>query len=506
MKIELNALESNNTWEIVPKPKNRHIVDCKWLFKIKYNPNGSIERYKARLVAKGFIQTYGLDYFETYAPVAKMTTVRLLIVVAAAKDWPISQLDITNAFLHGDLNETVYMRLPPGYLQFSTCVDLTSITDSSNVACKLKKSLYGLKQAPRCWFTKFSKALIEYGCSQSHSDNSLFTLTSNNQFVAILVYVDDILVAGSSKSLMQQVIDFLATKFKVKDLGSLKYFLGIEVARFSAGIYLHQSKYTLDILKDSGLLAVKPSKIPIEQNHNLLDNVSPLLHDSSASSYRRIVGRLLYLTVTRSDICYSVQVLSQFIATPRSDHLRAAHKVVRYLKNALVQGILMSSHNSMSLSAYCDSDWAGDKTSRHSLTGYCVKFGNFLISWKWKKQQTISRSSAEAEYRTQVQHMTARVQHNTAQQAKKNHEDCLPPSSLTKLVVAQDNGNIQTDCRDDRRSESDEYVNVNSKDANVEAESHASAERRAPQMKSWKLLFDMDYSPPKTRPPLHNGV
>ncbi|WOH04397.1 hypothetical protein DCAR_0623806 [Daucus carota subsp. sativus] len=150
MKTELHALESNNTWELVPKPEDQHIVDCKWLFKIKYQPSGAIERYKARLVAKGFTQTHGLDYFETFAPVAKMTTVRALLAIAASQNWKISQLDITNAFLHGDLNETVYMRLPPGFSVLSSQLTSTKITDWSNIVCKLRKSIYGLRQAPRC--------------------------------------------------------------------------------------------------------------------------------------------------------------------------------------------------------------------------------------------------------------------------------------------------------------------------------------------------------------------
>ena len=163
---------------------------------------------------------------------------------------------------------------------------------------------------------------------------------------------------------------------------------------------MHQKKYTIDILTDTGLLGAKPSKVPIEQNHTLQDSSSHLLPNSAISTYRRIVGRLLYLTVARPDIAYSVQVLSQFLATPRSDHLQAAHKVLRYLKGSPGQGLLMAANSPMSLTAYCDSDWAGDKETRHSLTGYCVQFGTSFIFWKCKKQHTISRSSAEAKYRS----------------------------------------------------------------------------------------------------------
>lgn len=218
--------------------------------------------------------------------------------------------------------------------------------------------------------------------------------------MAVLVYVDDILITGASATPIQKVKDHLALSFEFKDLGNLKYFLGIEVARNTTGAYLHQHKSTLDILKDTGLMSCKPSKISMEQNHTLQDSKSAFLSAPDASLYRRLVGRLLYLTVTRPDLSYPVQVLSQFLATPKVEHLDAAHKVVRYLKGTLGQGLFMPAANACTLHAYCDSDWAGCKESRHSLTGYCFLVGNSLISWKCKKQPTVSKSPAEAEYRS----------------------------------------------------------------------------------------------------------
>ncbi|WOH13997.1 hypothetical protein DCAR_0933512 [Daucus carota subsp. sativus] len=400
MKLELDALESNHTWELVQKPPDKHVVDCKWIFKIKYLPDGSIDRYKARLVAKGFTQTFGLDYFETFSPVAKMTTVRVLIAVASTQNWPINQLDVTNAFLHGDLHEEVYMRVPPGYFALSTHCCLDPATDTSTLVCKLIKSIYGLKQAPRCWFTKFSKALLIYGFRQCHSDNSLFTFNKGLVFIAVLVYVDDILITGNNNDTISHVKSFLATHFKLKDLGPLKYFLGIEIARSSAGIYLHQKKYTLDILADVGLTDCKPSKIPMEQNHTLQKSESAFLKSQDASLYRRLVGRLLYLTITRPEIAYSVQVLSQFITQPRADHLTAVFKILRFVKGSPGQGLFYSATMPLKLTAFSDSDWGGDLLSRHSLTGYCILFGSSLVAWKCKKQHTVSKSSAEAEYRS----------------------------------------------------------------------------------------------------------
>lgn len=220
--------------------------------------------------------------------------------------------------------------------------------------------------------------------------------------MAVLVYVDDILITGASATPVQKVKYYLALSFKIKDLGDLKYSLGIEVARNITGAYLHQHKYTLDILQDTGLLSCKPSKIPMEHNHTLQDSNSEFLSAHDVSNYRRLVGRLLYLIVTKPDLFYPVHVLSQFLATPKIDHLDAAEKVVRYLKGTLGQGLFMPADNACTLHAYCDSDWAGCKESRHSLTGYCLLFGNSLISWKCKKQPTVSKSSTEAEYMSMV--------------------------------------------------------------------------------------------------------
>lgn len=204
--------------------------------------------------------------------------------------------------------------------------------------------------------------------------------------MAVLVYADDILITGFTSQGIKNTIDFFSTRFKIKDLGALRCFLGIEVTRSSAGIYLHQWKYTLDILADTCLLSSKPSIIPIEQNHTLNDNHSALLSIKDTFVYRRLVGRLLYLTVTRPDISYSVQVLSQYLVQPRVDHLTTAYKVVRYIKASPSKVLLMSAKSKPVLQAYCDSDWAGCPTSRLSLTGYCIKFGDSLISWKCKKQ------------------------------------------------------------------------------------------------------------------------
>lgn len=386
MKREIDALHSNNTWDIVDLPPGRTPIGCKWVYKTKYNSDGSLERHKARLVVLGNHQKEGEDFSDTFAPVAKMVSVRTFLAVAVAKKWEIHQLDVNNAFLHGDLHEKVYMSLPPGFL-----------ASSPTKVCRLRKSLYGLKQSPRNWFAKLTTALRQYGFIQSHADHTLFTYRKGNDVLSILVYVDDILVAGNNVTLCTTFKRYLDRCFQLKDLGPLKYFLGIEFARSSKGLTLSQRKYTLDILQETGLLASKPVDTPLPQNHKLASSTSALYKDPAR--YRRIVGRLIYLTLTRPDISYPVHILSQFMHEPLIDHYDAALRVLRYLKGHPGQGLLLSADSDLQLYAYCDSDWASCPVSRRSLSGYFILLGHSPISWKTKKQTTVSRSSAEAEYR-----------------------------------------------------------------------------------------------------------
>ncbi|CAH9103443.1 unnamed protein product [Cuscuta europaea] len=296
--------------------QEKKAIDSKWVYKIKYQPNGDVERYKARLVAKGFTQVEGIDFHETFAPVAKLVTVRCMLAVAAKQNWVVHQLDVNNAFLHGDLDEDVYMRLPQGFVR-----------KGDTRVCKLQKSLYGLCQASRNWYHKFTHALVKVDFRQSKADHSLFIFQHDIINTFALIYVDDVILAGNNISHINTVKAYLDNKFSIKDLGKLKYFLGIEVARSSEGFVLSQRKYTRDILEECGILAGRPSLFPMEQNLKLRpDDGSPLV---DAPSYRRLIGRLLYLTVTRPDIVYSVSQPSQFLATPQQTHLDAATRILR---------------------------------------------------------------------------------------------------------------------------------------------------------------------------------
>jgi hypothetical protein len=287
------------------------------VYRIKRKADGSIERYKARLVAKGFTQAAGIDYHDTFSPTAKMITVRCVLALAACQAWSLHQLDVNNAFLSGELHEELYMSPPPGLRR-----------QGENFVCRLNKSLYGLKQASRQWFSKFTDAILAAGFTQSKADYSLFVQKVGNSLTVLLIYVDDILISGNNLDSIRATKEFLHARFRIKDLGDLKYFLGIEIARSQKGIYLSQRKYALEIIKDTGFLGVKPVDFPMEESK--LSNKGELLKDPAV--YRRLVGRLIYLTITRPEITYSVHVLSIFMHEPRQPHMAAALRVVKYLK------------------------------------------------------------------------------------------------------------------------------------------------------------------------------
>ena len=387
MLEEMAALDKNNTWVVTPIPAGKKIVGCKWVFTVKQTPEGTVERYKARLVAKGYSQTYGVDYDETFAPVAKMNTIRTIISIAANLKWKLFQMDVKNAFLHGDLQEEVYMEIPPGF----------SSSETEGKVCKLKKSLYELKQSPRAWFGRFRKEICSLGYQQSNADHTLFIKIHNDKIAMLVVYVDDIVITGDDDEEIKCLKKTLARTFEVKDLGFLHYFLGIEVAYGAQGIYLSQRKYVLDLLNETGMSGCKPATTPIEQNHRILsDSGDPI----DKYQYQRLVGRLIYLSHTRPDIAYAVSVVSRYMHDPRSGHLDAVNRILRYLKNCPGKGILFSNHGHLRIEGYTDADWAGCLDDRRSTSGYCVFVGGNLVSWRSKKQSVVARSTAEAEFRS----------------------------------------------------------------------------------------------------------
>ncbi|GJU68024.1 ribonuclease H-like domain-containing protein [Tanacetum coccineum] len=386
MHDEYNALVKNGTWILVPRPSNVNLVRSMWLFKHKFHADGTLSRYKARLVANGSSQQLGVDFDETFSPVVKPATIRTVLSLVVSRRWPIHQLDVKNAFLNGDLSETVYMHQPPGFVD----------SRYPHHVCLLQRSLYGLKQAPRAWFQRFAGYATRAGFSPSRCDSSLFIYTQGSQVAYLLIYVDDIILTASSSVLLRQIIDSLHKEFDMTDLGALNYFLGISVVRHSTGLFLSQKKYALQLLERAHMVNCNPSRTPVDTDSKLGPDGVPV---QDPTLYRSLAGGLQYLTFTRPDLSYAVQQICLYMHDPREPHFAALKRILRYVQGTLDLGLHLYASATTSLVGYTDADWAGCPSTRRSTSGYCVFLGDNLLSWSAKRQHTISRSSAEAEYR-----------------------------------------------------------------------------------------------------------
>jgi hypothetical protein len=387
MEDEYEALMSNGTWELVSRPRTSNVVTGKWIFTHKLRANGSFDHYKARWVLRGFTQRPGVDYDETFSPVVKPATVRTVLSIAVSRDWPIQQLDVKNAFLHGTLTEIVYCSQPTGFADPAR----------PDLVCRLKKSLYGLKQAPHAWYSRFASFLLSQGFSEAKSDTSLFVFRHGSDTVYLLLYVDGIILTASSTELLRRTISALQREFAMKDLGPLHHFLSITVERRPDRLFLHQRTYTLDILKRAVMTDYKPCSTPVDLKAKLAADSGPPVRDPS--QFRSIAGALQYLTFTRPDIAYVVQQVCLHMHDPRESHLTAMKRILRYLRGTPNYRLLLRRSRSTDLIVYTDADWAGCPDTRRSTSGYAVFLGDNLVSWSAKRQTVVSRSSAEAEYR-----------------------------------------------------------------------------------------------------------
>lgn len=383
---EMKALRLNATWDLVPRPANSNIVGSKWVFRTKFLVDGSIDKFKARLVAQGFTQVPGIDYSATFSPVVKASTVRIILSLAVLNRWPLHQLDVKNAFLHGELSDVVHMEQPPGFID----------TRFPNHVCRLKKALYGLKQAPRAWFQRLSSFLLSIGFTCSRADTSLFVFKKDANILYLLVYVDDIILTGNNANLIRFFISRLNKEFQITDLGKLNYFLGLEVSYHASGLFLSQSKYAHDILARAHLLDAKPAATPLSTSAYFTTQGTPF-HDPTL--YRSLVGALQYLTISRPDLSYAVNQVSQFLHAPTQDHFQAVKRIMRYVKGTLSYGLSFSHATAPTILGYSDADWARCIETRRSTYGYSIFLGGNLVSWSAKKQPTVSRSSCESEYR-----------------------------------------------------------------------------------------------------------
>jgi hypothetical protein len=278
------------------------------------------------------------------------------------------------------------MDIPPGY----------TVNSKSEIVCKLQRALYGLKQSPRAWFGRFSLAMKKYGYIQSNSDHTLFLKHQLGKVNALIIYVDDMIITGNNSEEISRLQQQLATEFEMKNLGGLKYFLGIEVARSKQGIFLSQRKYILDLLSEVGLLECKPADTPIVQNHKLGEHLDQA--PTNKERYQRLVGKLIYLSHTHPDIAYAVSVVSQFMHNPSEEHMDAVIRILRYLKSSPGKGLMLSKNDHLRVEGYTDADWAGNISDRKSTSGYFMFVGGNLVTWRSKKQNVVALSSAEAEF------------------------------------------------------------------------------------------------------------
>lgn len=380
---ELDAHSRNSTWTLVHLPPGRRAIGCRWVFTIKETTTPPT--YKARLVAQGFRQVYGLDYFETFSPVVRYESIRILFAVAVQFDLVVHQMDVTTAFLNGHLQEEIYMNVPAG------------VDAPADMVCKLNRSLYGLKQAPLAWNVAINKVLVSAGFKRSISELGIYSLVDGESIVLVALYVDDLLVCSNSSSWITKIKGVLASHYEMKDLGLVKTFLGMNIHQTVDACSVSSETFLNGVLANFGMESSNSVTTPFASGCDFTPGED--LNDDEVTCFRSMVGKLLFAANTcRPDLAFATSTLSRFIKDPKANHLAAAKHVLRYIKGTLKLALVFKKTVDFKLVGYSDSDWAGDKADRKSITGYVFMLGSCAISWKSKKQQTVALSSTEAEY------------------------------------------------------------------------------------------------------------
>ena len=385
---EYASLLQNETWDLVELPSGRQAIGSKWVFKVKCGSDWKVERFKARLVAKGYAQKHGIDYDETFSPVVKFQSIRVLLAFALQNDLLLHQMDVVTAFLNGTLEEDIYMQQPDGYLQ----------QGKEHLVCKLKKSLYGLKQSPRCWNKVLTEFLTSVSFVQSSADPCIYVQGGDCPIV-VAAYVDDLIIAAKTEDEMKQVKRLLQSRFMMTDMGELHYFLGIVITYVvGESIELHQKQYSENMLKKYQLEDVKSvstladTNVRLQKNDGVSKTVDPVV-------YQSMIGSLLYAAVgTRPDISHAVGVVSKFSSKSSEAHLTAVKRIYRYLKGSLDVTLKYKKSGDAQLIGYTDADYAGDLDDRHSISGNLFLMSGGPVSWFSKKQPIVTLSTAEAEY------------------------------------------------------------------------------------------------------------
>lgn len=386
MQEELNEFERNQVWHLEPRPKNQNVIGLKWVFRNKLDEKGTIIRNKARLVAKGYRQQEGIDFDETFAPVARLEAIRIIIAFASFMGFRLYQMDVKCAFLNGFLKEHIYVEQPSGFEN----------PEFPNHVYKLDKALYGLKQAPRSWYDRLSKFLIDNGFKRGRIDRTLFIRTKNSNFIVVQIYVDDIIFGATNESLCKEFADLMSKEFQMSMMGELSFFLGLQIQQTEQGIMIHQQKYIKELMKKFGMENAKVNDTPMGTNTRLDEDLkgTPV----NQTLYRGMIGSLLYLTASRPDIAFSVGLCARFQANPKESHLSAVKRILRYLKGTDDLCLFYPRSDVFDLKGYTDADFAGDLVNRKSTSGTLQFLGSCLVSWSSRKQVSVALSTAEAEY------------------------------------------------------------------------------------------------------------
>ncbi|GJR35673.1 retrovirus-related pol polyprotein from transposon TNT 1-94 [Tanacetum coccineum] len=385
IKSEIESILQNHTWELVDLPPGCKALGYKWIFKKKMKADGTVDKYKARLVIQGFRQREGLDYFDTYSPVTRITSIRTIIAIAALRNLEIHQMDVKTAFLNGDLEEEIYMNQPEGFIA----------PGQEGKVCRLVKSLYGLKQAPKQWHQKFDHTMLESGFKINECDKCVYVKDTSAGYVILCLYVDDMLIVGSNDKIIRSTKDMLKSKFDMKDMGLADVILGIKIIRTQNGLVLSQAHYVDKILNTHNAGDSGQARTPIDTSMHLSKNrglgVAQL-------EYSRIIGMLMYLmTGTRPDLAYAVSRLSRYTSNPSYAHWKAITRVLHYLRYSRDYGLHYDRHPAV-IEGYSDANWISDIKDSRSTSGYVFTLGGAAISWKSSKQTVIAKSTMESEF------------------------------------------------------------------------------------------------------------
>ncbi|KAJ9566346.1 LOW QUALITY PROTEIN: hypothetical protein OSB04_002312 [Centaurea solstitialis] len=383
MKEEIDSIEKNGTWKLVTRPSNVTIIGLKWVFKVKRDANGSISKYKARLVTKGYLQQPGIDFDEVFAPVARIETVRILIALAASKGWELHHLDVKSAFLHGELQEQVYVHQPEGFVK----------KGHEDSVYKLVKALYGLRQAPRTWNMKLDRILKDMKFQRCTQEQAVYRRSIGADFIIVGVYVDDLVVTGTSPDIISKFKEAMGTKFDMTDLGVLTYYLGIEVYQRKEDVLITQAGYAKKVLMDAGMFDCNPTLVPMDPNVKFSKGEGE--EDTEVTSQLSWKTEISTSNKTRFVLR---GIISRYIQTPKKSHMAAIKQILRYVKGTLGYGIRYARGEPTKLVGFCDSSHNIDLDDGRSTTGHIFYLGKSPITWYSQKQETVALSSCEAEY------------------------------------------------------------------------------------------------------------